>query len=526
MIYRFSDCELDTDRFELRVAGEVRKVEPQVFSLIELLVANHSRMVAKDEINLRVWGGRPVSDAVVNSRIRAARQAIGDDGKAQALIRTVHRRGFRFVGEVRAAETPIPAGHAVLLATPSQPPQDLADAAAPGARPSIAVMPLQVLTPGPDHDHLGDALSHEVIIELARLHWLSVIARGSSFRFRGPQVDLAHAGRVLGVRYVLTGSVAVHDRTSSVAVELVNAADGGVVWAERYRWPIDDLMRLKLTLSAQIAGAVETRIQQAESDRAAHATTESLDAWSAYHLGLSHMYRFNRHDNEVAARLFERAVGADPHFARAHAGLSFTHFQKTFLRFSDDAAVERDLTRRHAETALGLDPLDPFVNLTMGRSAWISGDLDGSIAWFDRSTQLSPNYAFALYNRGLIEALLGAGERSQQDVTQAMVLSPLDPLGYAMLATRALSHLVRGEFAPAAQWAARATRAPGAHVHIHAIAALAHELSGDREGAANYVGQVRALMREYRKEDMLRHFNFRDEATLSLVRSALGRLRL
>jgi len=247
---------------------------------------------------------------------------------------------------------------------------------------------------------------------------------------------------------------------------------------------------------------------------------------SAYHLGLSHMYRFNRHDNEVAAHLFERAIGADPLFARAHAGLSFTHFQKTFLRFSDDTAVERDLTRRHAETALGLDPLDPFANLTMGRSAWISGDLDGSIAWFDRSTQLSPNYAFALYNMGLIEALLGAGEQSQHDVTKAMTLSPLDPLGYAMLATRALSHLVRGEFAPASQWAARAARAPGAHVHIHAIAAIAHELSGDHEGAANQVGQVRALMREYRKEDLLRHFRFRDEATLSLVRSTLGRLRL
>lgn len=214
MIYGFDDVEIDTDRFELRRAGVPRKVEPQVFALIECLVANHGRMVSKDELNLHVWGGRIVSDAVVNSRISAARRAIGDDGKTQRLIQTVHGRGFRF------AVAPA-TGAPCATAAPRAP--------VAGGRPSIAVLPFQMLSPDPRHEMFADAVAHEVIVELARLHWLFVIARGSSFRFRGPDVDLRAAGDVLGVRYLLTGSVAVDAGRSRVTAALCDAETGGIV---------------------------------------------------------------------------------------------------------------------------------------------------------------------------------------------------------------------------------------------------------------------------------------------------------
>ncbi|MDJ0950202.1 MAG: winged helix-turn-helix domain-containing protein [Alphaproteobacteria bacterium] len=521
MIYRFGDYELDTDRFELRRAGEARKIEPQVFSLLELLVSNHARLVTKDEINLRVWGGRVVSEAVVNSRVRTARRAIGDDGKAQRLIRTVHGRGFRFVGDVTL--TSAVARH------PNDPPDQIVEAqgigeAAPGSRPSIAVLPLQVLTPDPRYGALGDAVSQEVIVELSRLHWLFVIARGSSFRFREPAVDLAAAGRILGARYLLTGTIAFHDRTSIVTVELAHAPDGRVVWADRFESPVDDLLNLRLTISARIVAAVETRIQMTEAAMAARLPTENLDAWSAYHRGLWHMYRFNRHDNEIAARMFDRAITADRDFARAHAGLSFTHFQNAFVGYSTDLDGERALAKAHAEKSLALDPLDPFANLTMGRSEWLAGNIGECVPWFDRSIELSPNYAFAIYNRALLDAFLGEGAQCQDNVMKAISLSPIDPLNYAMLATRALSHLVRGDYDSAVTWADRATRAPNAHVHIFVIAGMAHELAGHRELAEQCVAHVRRTNRDYRQADFFRSFRFRDADTLATAQAALNRL--
>ncbi|MGH6948285.1 MAG: winged helix-turn-helix domain-containing protein, partial [Kiloniellales bacterium] len=196
MIYRFEEFEVDTDRFELRQGGAARKVEPQVFALLELLVSNRGRMVSKDELNLRVWGGRIVSEAVVNSRIRSVRLAIGDDGKAQRLIQTVHKRGFRFVG-APVTEVAFPADS---LAAKEGSSKDAAtepgDGVAAGGRPSIAVLPFQLLSAERRYEMVADAVAHEVIVELSRLHWLFVIARGSSFRFRGPDVDLRAASEV------------------------------------------------------------------------------------------------------------------------------------------------------------------------------------------------------------------------------------------------------------------------------------------------------------------------------------------
>lgn len=528
VIYRFENFELDTDRFELRLDGSPRKVEPQVFALLELIVSNHARLVTKDEINLRVWGGRVVSEAVVNSRVRMARQAIGDDGKAQKLIRTVHSRGFRFVGDVKATDT-IPAaasGRTHHDAAALHHGADGSAMVATGGRPSIAVLPLQVLTPDERFGTLGDAVSQEVIMELSRLHWLFVIARGSTFRFRDAGVDIAEAGRILGARYVLTGTIAFHDRTSVVTVELSHALDGQTVWADRFESSMDDLLQLRSTISANIVTAIETRIQVKEAIEAAKLPTENLDAWSAYHRGLWHMYRFNPHDNAIAARMFDRAVSADHGFARAHAGLSFTHFQNAFLGHSGEHAEQRKLTQLYAEKGLHLDPFDPFVNLMMGRSQWLSGDLDAGVPWLERSVELSPNYAFAIYNRALLGAIMGDGQNSQDTIMKAISLSPIDPLNYAMLATRALSHIVRGDYETAVTWAERATKAPNAHIHIHTIAALAHQLAGKNELAKLDADRIRQSNQSYCKADFFKAFQFTGDETRSLATAALARLGL
>jgi len=512
MLYRFESFELDTARVELRENGEPRPVERQVFALLALLVENRERLVSKDEILEKVWDGRIVSEAAVASRVKSARQALGDDGKAQRFIRTIHRQGFRFVASVKAERDVQPA---------AEPAAALAE---PTAQPSIAVLPFRLIGDAGPWAPIADALPHELIAELSRLRWLFVTARGSSFRLRAADIDMGEVGRLLGVSYCLCGTVQVAHSKLAVTVELVDTRSGGVVWADHYAGGIDAVHPIRTEIRARILAALEIQIPLHEASLARLTVTENLDAWSAYHLGLQHMYRFNRKDNAAAAALFGHAVARDPGFARAHAGLSFVHFQTAFLRNTEDIAAEITLARRHAEHAVDLDPLDPFVNFTMGRTFWLQGDLDGSLGWLERSTAISPNYAQGIYARGWTETLAGRGVVGRGHVDFAMRLSPLDPLYYAMLGTRALNHMTLAEDAEAAQWAERAARAPGAHVLIAMIAAAAQAMAGDEVRAAAWASNVRERNAALTREDFFRSFPMKSEAAKARVSSALARL--
>lgn len=523
MVYRFGAFELDTARVELRAGGEVRPLEPQVFALLALLLENRERLLSRDEIIEKVWDGRVVSDAAVASRVKSARQAIGDDGKTQRFIRTVHRKGFRFVAEVGVthdvAAIPVMSADAPVAGPGGA-------AAVETAGPSIAVLPFRLIGGGGPFTAIGDALADELIIELSRLRWLLVTARGSSFRLREPGADMGAIGRLLGVRYCLSGTVEVATARLAVTAELVDTRNDGVVWAERFSGAIDDVHQFRADIGARILASLEMQIPLHEAALARLAVTADLDAWSAYHLGLQHMYRFNRRDNAAATALFQQAVTRDPRFARAHAGLSFVHFQTAFLRHTDDVAGEVRLARRFAERGHELDPLDPFVNFTMGRSFWLEGDLASALEWLERATLISPSYAQGIYARAWTETLVGQGAAGRRHVDLAMRLSPLDPLYYAMLGTRAFTHMVLGEDAEAAAWAERAARSPGAHVLIAMIAAAAHSLSGDDARAAAWAANVRERNPALTREDFFRAFPMRPEGPRERIAMALARCGL
>ncbi len=232
MIYRFGPFELDTTKVELRAGGEVRPVEPQVFSLLTLLVENRERLVSRDEILEKVWDGRIVSEAAVSSRIKSARHALDDDGAAQSFIKTIHRQGFRFVAETRAERGELAGGAG---AEPSE----------HDARPSIAVLPFRHIGPEEACPAIAEGLPHELITELSRLRWLFVTARGSSFRIRAADTDMGEIGRVLGVRYCLSGTVESGGSHLAVTAELVDTRDGGVVWADEYAGSIDEVHQVR-----------------------------------------------------------------------------------------------------------------------------------------------------------------------------------------------------------------------------------------------------------------------------------------
>jgi len=523
MIYQFGPFELDLSTVELRAGGEASRLEPQVFALLSLLIENRERVVSKEEIIEKVWEGRVVSDAALSSRVKSARQALGDDGQAQRFIKTVHRIGFRFVGEVRTSRAP--ATSPALAVRPSSLEPDLGTVVAQLekiSRPSIAVLPFRLIGADSRYASFAHALPDELITELSRLRWLFVTARGSSFRLRPSDAEIVDIGRMLGVRYCLSGTIELWDPTFSVTVELVDTLDGGIVWAERFSARIAAVHAIREEIRSRVVTALDIRIPIHEATRARLSVPEDLDAWAAYHLGLQHMYRFNRGDNAAAARLFEHAVKLDPHFARAQAGLSFVHQQTAFMRYSDDTGGETLLARRFAERGLELDPLDPFVNFTMGRSFWLTGDLDGSLSWLERATDVSPNYAQGIYARAWTEALAGRALEGRQHVDLAMRLSPIDPLHYAMLGTRAFTHMVLGEDAAAADWAERAARSPGAHVLIAMIATAAHELNGDHSRATAWAANVRERNDTLTREDFCRAFPMKSEAMRTRVVQALA----
>ncbi|WP_413630394.1 winged helix-turn-helix domain-containing tetratricopeptide repeat protein [Novosphingobium sp. KCTC 2891] len=493
-IYLFDGLELDSARFELRRGGARVHVEPQVLSLLILLAENCERMVGKDEIIGQIWDGRIVSESAIAARIKAARKAIGDDGKAQRLIRTIHGKGFRFVGKVGVRGGAAAAAASVDVGPEGAP----ADATSPvhhnarDGRPSIAVLPFQLLGEPGAHAIVVDALPADIIMDLSRMPWLFVIARGSSFRFRDANIDPRTVGRELSVRYCLTGTIELANRAATVSVSLVDTCDGGTVWADRFRSELGELQQMRPEIEMRIVSALEAHIARNEVRLARARPATELDAWASFHLGLDHMYRFTQTDNARAARLFEHSLARDPYFSRAMGGLSFTHFQNAFLRFADDSDAEMELARIFAHRAVEADRLDPFAHFNAGRSLWLDGNLSESIDCFDRATSLSPSYAQGVYNRGLVRAMAGKAEEADRDLALALALSPLDPLAYAMVSSRALAHIQLGDFERAAEFGARAARMPGAHKHIELIAAFTAQLSGNRADARLWLAKAKA----------------------------------
>ena len=522
MIYQFGPFELDIATVELRNGNKPCSLEPQVFALLALLVENRERLVSKEEIIDKVWDGRVVSDAAVASRVKSVRQALGDSGKTQRYVRTIHGQGYRFVADAKASR-----GTAARSAEVSTTLIDDTGAAAqPGkpSRPSLAVLPFRLIGDGGRYAALAVALPDELITELSRLRWLFITARASSFRLRASDTEFSDIGALLRVRYCLWGTVEVTDRSVVVTVELVDTADGGIVWADRFSGRIDEVHAMRADIRSSVLTALEIQIPVHEATLARLGGADNLDAWSVYHLGLQHMYRFNRVDNAAASVFFQRAVTLDPLFARAHAGLSFIHFQTAFMGYTNDIAGETSQARRFAERGLELDPLDPFVNFTMGRTYWLEGDLESSLGWLERATTISPHYAQGIYARAWTEALAARGNEARLHVDLAMRLSPLDPLRYGMLGTRAFTHMAVGENMEAADWAERAARSPGAHVLIAMIAAAAHVLNGDAMRAAYWAANVRERNSVLTRDDFCRAFPMKSDAMRVRVLQALVQL--
>ena len=507
MRYRVGEHVLDLRKFELRKNGCLVPVEPQVLSLLFLLVENRDRLVTKDELVATIWGGRAISDSAISSRIKSARQVLGDDGDTQRLIRTIHGKGFRFVEEVSAGAAEINGTHPF---------------ASGDSKPSIAVLPFTC--DDPRLSIISDGVPHDLIVGLSRLRSLTVIARGSSFRFRGWSGDMTQVGAILGVAYCLTGTVHAAGSRVAVTVELVDTTTSTAIWGDLYEGDLDKLHEVRENILANVICTLDLQISHHEAERARSRSPDDLSAWSSYHLGLQHVFRFNRADNAQGLQHFEQARARDPGFSQAHAGVSFARFQNAFMQYSDDIDVEIAEARRAAEPAVGLDEQDPTANLMMGRALWLEDELESSVPWLERSIALCPNYAQAIYSRAFTHLLMCEAKSGHDKAGAAIRRSPIDPLHYAMLSCYGFNQAILGGVSEGAIAVDRAAREPRAHVMIAAMAAICHEWDGNKPAARYWAKEIRARDPKLTAKVFLTSFPFRGEAMRKRVTDALGTL--
>lgn len=515
MHHVFGAYTLFPDRAELTGPEGLIHVEPKAFAVLRLLVENHDRVVSREEMIEAIWGGRFVSDAAVSTALKFARKAVGDDGDRQAMIRTLHGLGHRFVAPV---DRRVDATTVVQAADPATEPAEQAD-----QRPTIAVLPF-AQSPS-EAVKVGDGLADEIIASLARLRWLRVIARESTFRFRRDGLDLVGLRRILGAGYVLSGRVELVAGRLNVTVTLIETRSGSVVWADRISPALDDLHMARHEITAAVIGALDLQISQAEAATARTKSTELLDAWGAYHLGMSHLLRFNAHDNTIAEGLFERATRLDPNFATAFAGRAFALQQEATQAFTRDTAPVIAEMRRMAERAVDLDPFDPFANMVIGRVLQITSQPDDGLFWYDRSVQVSPNFVKGHYARGMIDMLAGRTDQARIGLDLSMHLSPMDPLLGLMLTFTSLSHFLDGRMDLALDCIRKAVRSNQVHYMILTTAAVISHLAGEHFEAQRWANRLLTLRPDARVEPyFLFSMKFASSDTKALMRKSLREL--
>ncbi|MCU0909973.1 MAG: hypothetical protein MUE98_01090 [Rhodobacteraceae bacterium] len=398
-----------------------------------------------------------------------------------------------------------------------------ADEIAPG-RAALAVMPFSEPGTPEAQAGLGAGLTRDIIARLARLRSMFVIAQGSVFALAERGLGAQDAAERLRVDYVASGVVRRRDRHIVVAVELVDTRTQRIVWSEDYETADGDAFDVLDRIGDAIVWAVASEVETAEKNRAILKPPNSLTAWEAYHRGLWHMYRFTKADNRQAQGYFSRSIAADPTFSRAHAGLSFTHWQNAFQDW-EDRAIETDLAYHTARRSLLADDHDPSAHWAMGRALWLRRDQSQAVAELDQAVELSPNFAPGHYALSFVHAQSGDPQSALSSAEYSQRLSPFDPLLFGILGAKALAHVRLGHFEEAAEWALKAVARPNAHVLIQQIAALCLALSGRIAEAQTVAAAVRTATPNCRVDDFLRAFKFPSE-TEAVFRKAAARIDL
>ncbi|MDF2373083.1 MAG: winged helix-turn-helix domain-containing protein [Rhizobiaceae bacterium] len=439
MIYKFGAYDLDPQMFELRRHGKPVPIEPQVFNVLLHLIEKREQIVSKDALIDAVWQGRVVSDTTLSSRIFALRKAVGDTGEAQNVIRTVPRRGFRFVAEVRCDGDEAPSrdadGDMVDATAVSQEiraaePRPVA-AASPGPAtfmPTLVVLPFRIASEGLD-EYFCDGLTEDVIANLTHFRELRVIASASSFHFRQRDVPLTEIAAKLGAGYIVDGSVLRAGDRLRVAVQLIEAASGVSLWADRYDRQLEDIFAVQDAITHMIVASLGVRMQDTALTRALLKSPSEMDAYDCLLRARRYTATLNEKMHEEARDLLERAIRLDPNYAEAHALLANVYLAE--YRFEANPRpdpIERALAM--ALKATQLDPQSAYAHCWLAIVHFFRKDIGKFEAEAQRAMDLNPNDPEILAEVGHYLSFQGANERGMELSGRAQKLNPLHPGWY------------------------------------------------------------------------------------------------
>ena len=489
MQFLFDNHTLDTDRRELRRGSTPIAVEPQVFDLLIYLVQNQHRVVSKDDLIASVWGGRIVSDSTLTSRINAARKALGDSGEDQKLIRTVPRKGLRFVGDVRIQPNGADPAHA----RGPQPDEinEQSRAALPlPDRPAIAVLPFTNMSGDVEQEYFSDGISEDIITALSKLRWFFVIARNSSFVYKNKAVHMKQVAAELGVGYVVEGSVRRGGDRVRITVQLNDVATGSHIWAERYDRDLADVFAVQDEITEAIVAAIEPQLYAAENFRAQRKPPNSLDAWDLVMRALSHYWRVTRQDNVVAQALLEKATAIDPNYGQALGVLAASHTFSAHMGW-EDRQTAVSIAERAALTAILADSEDPWAHYALGHVYLFTRRFDDSLAEFDLALRLNPNFSLAQGYDGLALAYCGRWEEANVAARRALRLSPRDPFSAIYYGIAAYAQFVGRNYAEAMRLSRNGIRQRSDFVGAHRVLTAAAGMAGQTDIAGVALQELR-----------------------------------
>jgi TolB-like protein len=435
MIYLFENYSLDTERREVRGGSDLVSVEPQVFDLLLLLIRNRTRVVSRDDMVADVWNDRIVSESALYSRISAARRAIGDSGEAQRLIRTVARKGLRFVADVREVEQselnalvgrrPVPSSMVPLTGGLMQ---EGAAISVTAERPTLVVMPFDNLSNLNDA-YFVDGLVEDITLALSRVRDFYVVARQSAFACKGKLVDAREVGRKLGARYVVEGAVQRDGDRLRVSVGLVDAETSSQLWSERYDGAVANIFEFQDHIAAQVAGTLQPAVRHRELELGRRKLPTNLAAYDCVLRGISihnHGHATLEEAKEAVA-WFDRALELDPNYARA---LAWRACAAAGLWPLQPTQEQLDWNMQLVSRALSIDPSESEAHRIKRALHTLQRQFDLAAHHLERARDLNPNDAHVLVKGGLYLSYLGEHEKGLSEVDLAMQRNPLHPDWY------------------------------------------------------------------------------------------------
>jgi adenylate cyclase len=364
--------------------------------------------------------------------------------------------------------------------------------ALPG-KPSIAVVPFVNLSGDPEQEFFADGMAEDIITGLSRYRWFFVIARTSSFTYKGRAVDVKQISRELGVRYVVEGSVRKAGNRVRVSAQLIDARGGHHIWAERYDRDLDDIFALQDAITETIVAAIEPEIGVVERERAGRKPPNNLDAWDSYQHGLSHFHDDLTEDGRAEAkRWLHRACELDPDFAAAYADLAWMYTIDATLGLTDDPEAGLEAAAQAAEKAVALDAKDPGARVALGRVHILRNAYDRAIAEMEAALELNASFDRAYYGLGMALLYGGRPEDSIPRFEHAIRLSPRSPRSWTYPQLLACAYFNLGRYEDAVAWSEKAVQKPNAPYmpFVHAAAALAH---------LGRIDEARAMLVEVKK---------------------------